>query len=436
MSYLELLQKIIENKFTLGVIGIGRVGLPLSVTFAKKGVNVIGIDINEELVNKINSGVAPFYEVNLEAYLKEALQSKKFVATIHHYFLEKVDVIMVTVGTPLNTYFMPDNSQLFSALDKIIQYPINNKLLIIRSTAAPGTLENIVKPYLEKKTGLKAGKDFFLAACPERIVEGKAIEELQTLPEIIGGVSETCSKLAAEVFRKLNPNKKIFVTTPKAAELSKLFTNVYRYVNFALANEFGLIAEEHGEDAHEIIKIVNEDYVRAKIPTPGLTGGPCLGKDGYFLTQHMPFPDFIQMAWKLNENIPHHVINKLRKELAKENKNLVQCKVAILGLAYKGGVDDTRLSPATKIVDILKGEGCEVKSYDPYVSPNSDVNLSDVIKDVDAVIVATNHPEFKVLPTILNNLNSKPIVIDCWKMFDEKEINGRYIAFGKGKQHF
>ncbi|MBU5537685.1 MAG: nucleotide sugar dehydrogenase [Candidatus Aenigmatarchaeota archaeon] len=433
MSYLELLHKIIENKFTLGVIGIGRVGLPLSVTFAQKGINVIGFDINDELIKKVNSLTAPFFEPNLDIYLKETMKSNKFSATNDYSLLKNVDVIIITVGTPLNEHFVPDYSQLFSALDKIVQYPIKNKLIILRSTSSPGTLENIVKPYLEKKTNLKAGEDFYLAVCPERIVEGKAIEELQILPEIIGGVTETCSKLASEIFRKLNSNKKIFVTTPKAAELGKLFTNVYRYVNFALANEFGLIAEEHGEDAHEIIRIVNEDYNRCRIPTPGLTGGPCLSKDGYFLTQHMPFPEFIQMASKLNENIPNHIIKKLKKELEREGKILTLCKVAVLGLAYKSGIDDTRLSPAVKIADLLKDEGCEVKTYDPYVYPDSSNSLSDVVRDADAIIIAVNHPEFKDLPSILNVLNKEPIVIDCWKMFDEKEIKGRYIAFGKGK---
>ncbi|MBI1978632.1 MAG: nucleotide sugar dehydrogenase [Candidatus Aenigmarchaeota archaeon] len=432
MSYMELLHNIIENKFTLGVIGIGRVGLPFGVSFAQKGVNVVGFDINEEIIRKVNSGQAPFFEVGLQDYMNEVSRTKKFTATNDHSLLQNVDVVIITVGTPLNTHMVPDYSQLFSALDKIVQYPISNKLIIIRSTSSPGTLESIVKPYIERKTNLKAGEDFFLAACPERIAGGKCIEELHGLPEIIGGISENCSRLTAEVFRKLNPNKKIFFTTPKSAELAKLFANVYRYVNFALANEFGLIAEEHGEDAHEIIKIVNEDYNRGKIPLPGLTGGPCLSKDGYFLTQHMPFPEFIHMASQLNENIPHHVISKLKKELAKENKTLVQCKVAVLGLAYKSGIDDTRLSPAVKLVDVLNGERCEVVTYDPYVNPSSG-SLNDVVKDVDAIIIATNHPEFKILPTVLNGMTSNPIVIDCWRMFDGKELKGKYIAFGKGK---
>lgn len=433
MSYLELLHKIIENRFTLGVIGVGRVGLPLGVSFARKGINVIGFDINEELIKKINSKIAPFLEQNLQEYLNDAIESNKFVATNDHSLLQNTDVIVITVGTPLNVHSVPDYSQLFSALSKIVQYPLTNKLLIIRSTSAPGTLENIVKPYIEKHTNLKVGEDLFLAACPERIAEGKAIEEFHNLPEIIGGVTETCSKLASEIFRKLNSNKKIFITTPKSAELAKLFANVYRYVNFALANEFGLIAEEHGEDAHEIIKFVNEDYTRGKIPTPGLTGGPCLSKDGYFLTQHMPFPEFIQMASKLNENIPHHVIKKLKHEMEKDNKSLVNCKVAVLGLAYKSGIDDIRHSPAVKLADVLKGEGCDVITYDPYVNPNSNASLTDVVQDVDAIIIATNHPEFKVLPSVLNSLNSSPVVIDCWRMFDGNEIKGKYIAFGKGK---
>jgi len=430
----DLLEKVEKNNFTLGVIGIGRVGLPLALVFANSGVKVIGMDVNKEYVKKIKKGKPPFYEENIEKFFP----NKKFSPTTNiQNGVKKSDILIITVGTPLTEQMRPDYSQLGLALEQIAKSSLKGKLIIMRSTASPGTLEIFIKPFLEKKTGLKAGKDFGLVVCPERIVEGKAFKEVKNLPEIIGTNDSLSGEIAAKLFKKINPKKKILITTPKAAELAKLFTNVYRYINFALANEFGLLAEKYGEDAHEIIKILNEDYPRGGVPKPGLTGGPCLSKDGYYLISDLSFPDFILMAWRLNESIPNYIVNRLKKCLEKRGKKIYECKIAVLGLAFKAGIDDTRYSPSVKLVEILKNENAEVAVHDPYIKETQ--SLEDTVRGADAIILATNHPEFKEIHKTINKIGTyKPgcIIFDCWGFLDREECKKSgftYLRFGSGK---
>ena len=431
----ELLELVKKNNFTLGIVGIGRVGLPLGLMFASKGVKVIGMDSNSEHIRKILSGNAPFKDKGMENYLG----NPNFHPTDNTIDgAKKSDVLILTIGTPMADHMRLDYSQLYGALADILKVSLSGKMIIMRSTAAPKTLENVIKPHIEKNTGLLAGKDFGLAVCPERIIEGKAFEELQTLPEIIGGIDATSSQITAEVFKKINPNKKIIITTPAAAELAKLFTNDYRYVNFALGNEFGLISEEYGEDAHEIIRILNEDYPRGGVRAPGMAGGPCLSKDGYYLTHNMLYPDFILTAWRLNESIPAYIVGRMKKLLESKGKKLHECKVAVLGLAFKRGSDDMRYSPSMRLIEILKGENAEVSVHDPHIESTEE--LGKAVENADAIIVATNHAEFEQIHRTIAKMKKHKqgcVFVDCWGMFDRNEIISHefdYLRFGSGKK--
>lgn len=422
------LEKIKEKNFTLAVVGVGRVGLPLSVAFASKGVKVIGIDINPEHVAQLEKGKVPFFEPKLEELLLKSLKEGLFHVTTDFNTIDEADAIIVTVDTPLTHDLRPDCTHLYRALDDVSKHRLNGKLLIIRSTVPPGTTE-IVANYLENKTGLKIGKSFYLAYCPERIMEGKAIEELYSLPEIVGAIERASSDLAAEVFRILNPEKKILATTFKEAELAKLFTNIYRYINFALSNQFALVAEHYGADAYEAIRVANENYGRAMIPVPGPAGGPCLYKDGYMLS-YTSFIDLIKSAWHINESIPSHLVNRIKNEI----KGTAGKKVALLGLSYKADLDDTRHSPAVKLFDILKTEGFEVTAHDPHIRSDP---LEAALRGADVVILAVNHSKFKELsPRVLAEL-IKPgaLLVDCWGFFDKakvKEAGLKYLGLGRG----
>ena len=425
---MELLTKIKAKNFVLAVVGIGRVGLPLSVVFASKGVKVIGIDLDREYVDFVNKGEMTFTDPGVKELLAKALKKGNFSATNDFGQITKADVVIVTVGTPLTADFRPDLAYLCRAIEDISNQKINKKLIIIRSTVPPGTTENIICQLLENKTNLKCGADIYLAYCPERIMEGKSVEELETLPEIVGGINETSSQLAAEVFKVVGAGKKIVTTSPRVAELAKLFANIYRYVNFALANQFALIAEHYGVDAYEAIRVANDGYKRANISLPGPSGGPCLYKDGHMIS-YTPFIDFIKSAWHLNESIPYHIVNRIKLEMG----SIFGRNVAVLGLAFKADIDDTRHSPAVKLVSILEAEGCCVKVHDPYVESES---LESAIEEADVVILAVNHSTFKKLDpkTIAKYAKKNALFVDCWGVFnpaDIMEVGMKYMGLGR-----
>lgn len=430
----KLLKRVKANDFTLGIIGIGRVGLPLSLVFARCGFRVIGMDRDQDYVDKIKRGEKPFYEAGME----ELLRTTSLLPTTDiAWGAKESDVLILCVGTPLTQGYRQDYTQLYSALSQISEVPLQGKLIIVRSTVPPGTVEERIAPLLEKKTGLRMGKDFGIVVCPERILEGKAIEEIRELPEIIGGTDPVSMEIAEQLFRKINPKKRITRTTLKGAELAKLFSNVYRYVNFALANEFALLAEEFGEDSWEIIKMLNDGYARGGVPRPGLAGGPCLSKDGYFLTSNIAFPDFILMASRLNEFIPQYIVNRLKRRLQEKGKPIHRCKIAVLGLAFKAGIDDTRYSPSVSIVGLLESENADVLKHDPYVEGTD--SFEDAVADADAIVLATNHSEFEGVCQRLKKLKKhKPdcILFDCWGMISAEEAGKcglDYLRFGSGR---
>lgn len=427
----ELLEKVKNNNFTLAVIGLGRVGLPLATVFASSNVKTIGFDIDRDLIKKISEGTPSFHEPGLRELLRRVIK-RWLVVTTNVDEIFDADVLIVTVGTPLTKDLQPDHTQLLSALKPLARPSLKGKVVVIRSTTSPGTLEEIVKPVLEKG-GLKAGVDFGLVACPERIAEGRAIEELRTLPEIVGGIDSISSKIVGEIFRKINPRKKIIYTTPIHAELAKLFTNVFRYVNFALANEFALLSEKYGADAFEVIKIANMDYPRGSIPTPGLAGGPCLSKDGYYLLRNQIFPDLIMVAWRLNEFLPLHIVHKLSEELRIVNESLVDVVVGVLGLAYKKDVDDTRYSPAERLVRLLQTYGAKTLVHDPYVKGT--LPLDEVLSKSDVLILAVNHNTFTGLEEHIEASDNVKLVYDAWGVFDPKKFKRvRYLRLGRGSK--
>ena len=443
MALKDLFEKVKGSNFTIGVVGLGRAGLPLAVTFAFKGIKTVGYDVNYDVVDTLNDGQAPFFEEKMDEYVRSTVRNGKFQATTNPRVLGKCDVIIIAVGTPITKSLQPEFNQIYSALDRILDNNIEDKLIIHRSTSTPTTLEDIIKPYLENKSGLKAGVDFGLAVCPERIAEGTAIIEIEDLPEIVGGIDNLSSEITAEVFKKIDPNKVISILSPKAASLAKLFANVYRYVNFALANEFGLISERYGEDAFKIIDATNKNYLRGKIAIPGLAGGPCLSKDGYYLVSNSSFPDFVMMAWRLNESLPAEIVERVRKELEKKGKKLINSKIGVLGLVYKAAIDDVRESPSLRLIEILKSNGAEVYIHDPRVSKRHarefGIELSDLdtaLNDVDAIILATNHPEFKELEKRIENNGGNKILFDCWGMYDGSFFrNIKYLGLGKGNSN-
>lgn len=430
-----ILTRLANGDFTMAVIGIGRVGLPFALSFANAGVTVHGVDRNSDHVETVNSGTLPFLEEGAGPLLKDSLAAGTFQATIDtQEAVSQADVVVLTVGTPLNSDLRADTSQLKSALSEIGPVIKPGTLVIARSTFSPGTTERIVIPTLERISGLTLGEDIFVAFCPERIAEGKAVEELRALPEIIGGVDGASFEMAAAVFGLLGRSKLLHRTDPLSAELAKLFTNVYRYVNFALANEYALIAEHYERDAHHIIRTLREGYGRAPIPLPGPAGGPCLSKDGYFLIEELTFPDFVLTAWKLNDSVPAHLVQRLRSRLKESGQTLNNTKIAVLGQAFKADIDDDRLSPSLRVIDQLERLGADVWVHDPYLS---DVHLDDALRGAQGVILATNHGMYYTLDMrrVAELVGPDCVLVDAWGVFDPDEAAEAGLelnTFGRG----
>ncbi|HSJ35608.1 MAG TPA: nucleotide sugar dehydrogenase [Acidimicrobiia bacterium] len=420
---------------TLAVVGIGRVGLPLAISFAEAGLRVLGVDRDPAHVERVNAGILPFIEHGAEEPLKRVIDNGNLRATVDGpSAISQADAVIVTVGTPLGSDFRVDRTQVEAALSSWGGSLKPGALVVMRSTLSPGTTENLVVPTLERATGRKLGDGLFVAFCPERIAEGKAMEELKTLPEIIGGVDDASSERAADLFRRLAPDKEIRKTDSLSAELAKLYGNVYRYVTFALANEYALIAEHYGRDAHHIISTLRDGYSRAPVPLPGLAGGPCLSKDGYFLIEELTFPDFVLTAWKLNDSMAAHMVERLSRALEKQGKDLAGTKVAVLGQAFKADIDDDRLSPSLRVIEALERRQAEVRVHDPYLREET---LDEVLRDAEAVVLATNHAQYgDIDPQYLADLVAEGCVVaECWAMFDPEAFAGQgieVITLGRG----
>jgi len=432
----QLLNNCRENNIVLCVIGLGRVGLPLALNFANSGIQVIGTDINKNLIKNLKRKKTPFLEEGIEKFI----ETKNFFPESNlRNAIQQSNAIIICIDIPLKRKNKPDLYQFKSLLKKIVKIGINGKLIIFRSTLPPLTFDKFVIPFLGKNTKLKIGENFGLSICPSRTIEGKALVENQILPEIIGGVDNLSKKITAELFKKINPSKKMFLTTPRAAELAKLFANNYRYINFVLANEIALIAEKYGEDAHEIIKMINEGYSRGGIPIPGLTEGPCLTKDGHFsiFNNNSYSSSLIKTANEINDSVTEHLMGKLEYKLKSLGKNFKDCKIAIFGMAFKAGIDDSRNSPSIKIVDSLKKKNAKFAIYDPYLKGTS--TIEDAISNADAIVLAVNHPEFKEIHHKIQKFNlvkRNCVLFDCWGMLNKEECKKSgfvYMRFGSGK---
>ena len=410
------MQAINQKDKTIAMIGVGRVGLPLSLVLAKEGFDVIGVDIDENRLQALSQGEMPF----LEAGAKELLQTYfgNGFTVVHesalNYLLPKIDIIILTLGTTIDDSLNPNLSQITNFFEKFHTSITKNQLFILRSTVSVGTTEYISK-FINEELGLKVGEDIYLACCPERIAEGNAIKELYELPQIIGADDKVSQEEAASIFQKIA--KTILLTDSKSAELAKLFSNTYRYIDFAIGNEFMLIAESHDRDIYEILNLVNHEYKRGGLKSPGLTAGACLVKDSFFLIDRSPYLDLVAAAWRINENIPGFLIDKLKKQVG----NLSGKKTSLLGLAFKKDIDDTRNSLSLKLQQYLKREGAEVYSHDPYVESYS---LEESLKGADIVILSMNHTSFRklTLEYISSFVDKNCLICDIWNILGTNKI--------------
>jgi UDP-N-acetyl-D-mannosaminuronic acid dehydrogenase len=402
------------RKDKIAVIGIGRVGLPLALVFAESGFISYGLDVNQDLIESLKKRKMPFFEKGGSELLKKHT-SKNFFPTKDFSVVKNCQYIILTLGTPVDENMNPSYVQINSALKTLMPFFIKDQTLILRSTVSPGTT-NYVKQILTSQKRFTIGKDFFLAFCPERIAEARAIEEIKTIPQIIGGVDKESNLHASRLFSKLGIE--CLISDDVSSELAKLFTNMYRYINFAIANEFMTIASSHHRDIYEIVNLVNHNYKRGGLSIPGLTGGPCLFKDGFFLVNDLPYTDLIVTSWKINETIPVFLIRQIRDRIKLAGK-----KTVILGLAFKANVDDTRESLSFKVKKALEGENAVVYLHDPWIKGYDD-DVYEIIKGTDLIFIATNHDFYKSLDLekVKKLVSKKCVICDIWNIFKTNRI--------------
>ncbi len=404
----ELLSKIVARSAQIGVIGMGYVGLPLAVRAAGLGFPVLGFDVDREKVALLNNGESYIGDISA-AQLNEARQVGKLEATTDMRRLRSCDVLVMCVPTPLNITRDPDMRFIEQASEDIARTLRIGQLVILESTTYPGTTQEVVQPRLEA-TGLRVGEDIFLSFSPERIDPGQTNSKgwtVENTPKIVGGVTPTCTSLASAFYAQITSHV-VPVSSPRVAELTKLFENVFRAVNIALVNELALLCDRMQLNVWEVIDAAaTKPFGFMKFtPGPGL-GGHCIPIDPFYLTWKAREFDlntrFIELAGEINTQMPRHVHTLVTRALNQRRKALNGATVLLLGVAYKPDVDDYRESPAFKVMDLLVADGAEVLACDPYISrfsthdgrSASTVPLSDeLLARADCVVIITDHSVF------------------------------------------
>ncbi len=383
---------------SVGVIGLGYVGLPLVVAFAEAGEQVVAVDVDPRKVAAITTGDSYVEDIPSER-LRAVLPM--ISASSHYAPLARTDAIVICVPTPLTANREPDLSALTTAARALGQVLQHGQLVVLESTTYPGTTRDLLVPLLEDESDLRVGDGLNIAFSPERIDPGRTDYTMHNTPKVIGGITPQCTERAAELYRRVC-EQIVPVSTPEAAELTKLLENIFRSVNIALVNELAILSDRMGIDIWEVVDAAATKpygFMRFE-PGPGM-GGHCLPVDPFYLTWrarefHMS-TEFIELAGKINQQMPYHCVERIERALNDATKPVKGSRITILGVSYKGGVGDIRESPALRIMEVLAARGAELRYHDPYVPSIPDLGLSSVplteaTADADAIVLVTVHP--------------------------------------------
>jgi UDP-N-acetyl-D-glucosamine dehydrogenase len=430
---MTLLEKLEDRSATVGVIGLGYVGLALAMEFARAGYKVVGIDIDAEKIRKLREGRSYVMDVP-STVVEEALADGRFTPSTDYARVRDMDSVSICVPTPLRSKTRdPDLSYILDAITEIRRHLRKGQLVILESTTFPGTTSEVILPILSE-TGLVVGRDFYLAFSPERVDPGNVEFRTRNIPKVVGGVTRECTK-HAETLYKASLERVIGVSSTDVAEMVKLLENTFRSVNIGLANEFALLCHKLGIDVWEVIEAASTKpfgYMPF-YPGPGL-GGHCIPVDPLYLSWKAKIngfhPRLIDVAVQVNQEMPHHVVTRVRDALKGAGKDLAGARILVVGVAYKRGTDDVRESPALEILQLLAQEGAVVSFSDPYV-PSLAANgtrLSSqpldesVVGGADCVVVVTDHPsvDYELIA------QHAPIVVDTRNAM--RNVTGKHIV--------
>jgi UDP-N-acetyl-D-glucosamine dehydrogenase len=401
----------------IAVIGLGYVGLPLAMVFADAGVQVAGIDSDESRCARVNAGDSYIQDV-AAADLKRVVADGLIEATTDYSAVEECEAALICLPTPLNANREPDLSIVMSAAEKLAPHLRAGQLVTLESTTYPGTTREVLAPILEQGSGLAAGADFHLAFSPERVDPGRTDFTTKTTPKVIGGITRACTQKALDVYGPAIDHL-VPVNTPEVAEMTKLLENIFRSVNIALVNELAMLCDRMQIDVWEVIDAAATKpfgYMKFQ-PGPGL-GGHCIPIDPFYLSwkarEYDFWTEFIELAGKVNENMPYFCVEKLHRALNTRGKSLNGAKVLVLGVAYKADIDDLRESPALKVIRNLTRHGALVAYHDPFVPHLKDFDLDSTtlsratLAEQDAVVIVTAHTSVDYREVVAH----APLVVD------------------------
>ena len=442
MNNIEDVRKSLDSKtLRVCVIGIGRIGLPTALSFAKSGLQTIGVDINENLVQNINSGKFPLKdEPGYNEIFDDVIKNKKFSATTN---IEEVvpnsDLILLSLPTPMDENNIPDYSALRNVATKLSEILSPNSLVIVESTIEPGFIEDEMVSIISKSGRLEIEKNFFIGVCPENANPGEILHDFTNLPRLVGGINHNITKIIKAIYKFVFSVELVEMPDCKTANAVKLTTNVFRDINIAFVSELSLMFDKLGIDTIKVLEAAKKKY-NFQVHYPGAgVGGPCLPINSYQLLNTGKRTgsklSIIEAGRKINENMPEHVI-ELTSDAFKECKKSIQnSEILILGVSYKPDVKDIQLSPAEHIIRKLQDLGANIHIYDPYFSSSqvfgitSEDNIEDIISKVDAVIIVTGHDEFKKLQIHTFTKMQHPILIDTRGIIDPSIAKQEKLIF-------
>jgi nucleotide sugar dehydrogenase len=431
------------------VVGIGRIGLPTALLFAKSGLDTIGVDINENLVQNINSGIYPLKdEPGIEEIFNDVIKNKKFSATTKiEDAVPNADLILLSLPTPMDGNNIPDYSALRSVATQLSEILSPNSLVIVESTIEPGFIEDEIVSIISKSRRLKIEENFFIGVCPENANPGEILHDFTNLPRLIAGINNDVTKIIKIIYNFVFPVEIVEMPNCKTANAVKLTTNVFRDVNIAFVSELSLMFEKLGIDTMKVLEAAKKKYnFQVHYPGSGV-GGPCLPINSYqFLNSARRIGvklSIIESSRKINEKMPDHVVELTSDAFKESNKSIQNSEILILGVSYKPNVKDIQLSPAKYIIKKFQNLGANVHIHDPNFSSTEvfgikvEDNLDDIISKMDAAIIVTGHDDFKKIEISSFAKMKTPILVDTSGIIEPQSVKQHNIIFrGLGRGDF
>ena len=437
----EVAESLNSKTLRVCVIGIGRIGLPTALSFAKSGLQTTGVDINENLVQNINSGKFPLKdEPGYDKIFDDVIKNKKFTATTNiEDAVPNSDLILLSLPTPMDEKNIPDYSALRNVGEKLSEILSPNSLVIVESTIEPGFIEDEMISIISKSGRLEVEKNFFIGVCPENANPGEILHDFTNLPRLVGSINSNITKIIKTIYNFVFSVELVEMPNCKTANAVKLTTNVFRDINIAFVSELALMFEKLGIDTNKVLEAAKKKYnFRIHYPGAGV-GGPCLPINSYQLLNTAKRIgsrlSIIESSRKINEKMPDHVVELTSDAFKECKKSLENSEILILGVSYKPNVKDIQLSPAEHVIKKLQDLGANIHIYDPYF-PSSNVfgitsenNIEDIISKVDAAIIVTGHDEFKELKVEMFTKMKHPIVIDTRGVVDPSIAKQQKLIF-------